>query len=135
MHNSKENWIILKSIHVGKTLIIVCFFKKMMDQFCWFQENFRVLRKCRAFSYSRFFFYYIALNDKKTRKICRKPSELKLNMAFSNCFSFLLLLVTIGFSKKKTFELKSFSIGQLNTKEKWFVFSKPKMFDLYIGLL
>ena len=81
-----------------------------------------------------FFFYYIAVNDNKARSIYRKPSDLKLSMVFYNCLCFLLTSVTIAFSKK-TFELKSFSIGQLNTEQKWLIFKKPKMFDMYIGLL
>ena len=34
--------------------------------------------------------------------------------------------------EKQAFECKSFSIYHLNTKEKWFIFSKAKMFDINI---
>ena len=41
----------------------------------------------------------------------------------------------IWFPKEEAFEFKGFAIYRLKSKEKYFIFTKGRMFDIYFGLL
>ena len=108
----------------------------MKDQFCWCQQKLSILRKCPNFCPKvLFFFNYIAINDNKlpnlqliTQGLLTTPltehSILQFSLSSANINQYLI-------SEKK----EAFNKISLKYQRKWFIFSKAKTLDMYIGLL